>query len=63
MDGNGRQPPAVREQAHDARVRDDIGHRAGDHVEQALVVRRRLGERAQCRGQDVEPMVGARISV
>jgi hypothetical protein len=63
MESNRREPTTIREKANDAAVRDDIHHRSGDHVEQALVVRRRFGKRAQRRGQDAKPIVETRVSL
>jgi hypothetical protein len=63
MESNRREPAPIREQANDAAIRDDIHDRSGDHVEQALVVRRRFGERPQGCGQNMEPVVKTRVSL
>ena len=63
MEGHGREPSAIRQQSHDAAVRDDIRDRSGHDAEQALVVRCRFGERAQRPRQDVKPVVSTLVSV
>ena len=54
-----REPHLLREKADDAAVRDELAHRSCDHVEQALVVRRRFGERSQRPGQNVKAIFSA----